>query len=818
MTTGKRKLKVDDLVLRLEKNGETIREEYVSNIEFPFQIGRKTLTGWVIPADDKSASSLHAEVYIKGGRLRIKDLKSRNGIFVMGERVEDVKLEPGMQVNIGHCHLIIERDPRKKDGAGTARPRLEQLTGRDSGKVYELVRPVTPIGSGVGAGGILCASLLVSKHHAEISRKHPDEACWLKDLGSRNGTLVNGVPLKDNERMLRDGDLISFADYEFKFMDSEQIRPHVWKKVAVALLTAAFCLTGYFVWQSIWPSAKSILATELEYERAGQFDAAVALLEKVCDARGGDNYRDEVNKRKANIAIWRETIKQWHEVQRLLPERKWIASSEGLGTLLSRNVERWGWNATSAQKQKKRAAFCKNALDVFLSARTALAGGFIAEEIGRERDSLERHLNRMESVLAMEDWSSLNILDKLHGDMIEQCDAVKAIISDLKGIEAIVDEIKSPEGHDLEEAIGMLLNFESLVQRLERIRSKSLEREKSRAQAASDAKRRYVSSDIVVRKCDTYLPVLRKFIESRMSLENNCDLIVSLKDEGLIEDIPFPSDRDCSILPQFGDIRIALAKANERLLKLHRGTVNDQLNRLAAFNIGNGKLPAQIASLKDMKLMQRVFSCDTLVPSSPPPAATRNIRVGAYDEVLGMEEFAEFLISLDQTVKMPYTDDVSRPEPLISQTLRLYGQLERFEKSCTSVDIRYLARRTPASGNCLEKALSAATELRSARRLLVDVWWNWRCKDIRSRIISKGAALALDGGEKLGEKDVEKLKSVIDEWRREINSLDRMIRENPMCVDEVRPKILAIAIPGLSAGRASRHWNDEAAKMNGGGE
>ncbi len=53
----------------------------------------------------------------------------------------------------------------------------------------------------------------VSRHHAEIWIQEGNYC--LQDLGSTNGTFVNGKRVK--RRKLKNGDLISFAEEEFEF-------------------------------------------------------------------------------------------------------------------------------------------------------------------------------------------------------------------------------------------------------------------------------------------------------------------------------------------------------------------------------------------------------------------------------------------------------------------------------------------------------------------------------------------------------------------------------------------------------------------------
>jgi pSer/pThr/pTyr-binding forkhead associated (FHA) protein len=53
-----------------------------------------------------------------------------------------------------------------------------------------------------------------SGHHARIESQR--DGVWILDLGSTNGTFVNGAPL-DGRRLLREGDVVQIGDTEFRF-------------------------------------------------------------------------------------------------------------------------------------------------------------------------------------------------------------------------------------------------------------------------------------------------------------------------------------------------------------------------------------------------------------------------------------------------------------------------------------------------------------------------------------------------------------------------------------------------------------------------
>ena len=82
---------------------------------------------------------------------------------------------------------------------------------------FELNRESTTIGRRVGAD-IVIDNLAVSGNHAVITRVVDD--CFVKDLGSTNGTSVNGKPIR--EMALRSGDVIGIGKHQLYFVADEQ--------------------------------------------------------------------------------------------------------------------------------------------------------------------------------------------------------------------------------------------------------------------------------------------------------------------------------------------------------------------------------------------------------------------------------------------------------------------------------------------------------------------------------------------------------------------------------------------------------------------
>jgi sigma-B regulation protein RsbU (phosphoserine phosphatase) len=85
--------------------------------------------------------------------------------------------------------------------------------GDIANKEFELAEGESVIGRSPECDVVLDVAA-VSRRHAIVS--FADDQFWVKDLGSRNGTLVNGQRVAD-QLQLRDGDRIVVCDVEFEF-------------------------------------------------------------------------------------------------------------------------------------------------------------------------------------------------------------------------------------------------------------------------------------------------------------------------------------------------------------------------------------------------------------------------------------------------------------------------------------------------------------------------------------------------------------------------------------------------------------------------
>lgn len=188
--------------------------------------------------ESTGVSREHAELYRERGAWRVRDLGSRNGTRVNGEKVDDRALAEGDEIALADDAVVevlrlggkpardagpavaaddeagagSEPAPAKRAG-GTGFLRAEKwrlVPAAEGGESLPLRRPITTFGREPGVGAVI--------EHGSISRVHARadarEGGWLlTDLKSSNGTFVN------DERVLcapvKEGDRVRFGDVEY---------------------------------------------------------------------------------------------------------------------------------------------------------------------------------------------------------------------------------------------------------------------------------------------------------------------------------------------------------------------------------------------------------------------------------------------------------------------------------------------------------------------------------------------------------------------------------------------------------------------------
>ncbi len=98
-------MKLHFIIRTATENSET--SAVISVVGDEIVIGRRN---GALPLDDNHCSKQHFQLYeAPRGRIRIRDLASRNGTFVEGEKIKDIELTVGKQIAVGTTILILEK-------------------------------------------------------------------------------------------------------------------------------------------------------------------------------------------------------------------------------------------------------------------------------------------------------------------------------------------------------------------------------------------------------------------------------------------------------------------------------------------------------------------------------------------------------------------------------------------------------------------------------------------------------------------------------------------------------------------------------------
>lgn len=199
--------------------------------------------GCEIRLPDPSVSHRHASIRQRGSDYVVVDEGSTNGTFVGPVRLSPQAprmVRTGELLRIGRIwlELTIETVPATEDAQLATREIALQLvssalaaqgeaaavkviveTGPDAGRELVLGEPGRAYVIGRGPGlDLTLSDGDASRRHVEVGRRGPH--LWVKDLGSKNGALLDGNPLPANkETIWPRGKLVTVGASELAFED-----------------------------------------------------------------------------------------------------------------------------------------------------------------------------------------------------------------------------------------------------------------------------------------------------------------------------------------------------------------------------------------------------------------------------------------------------------------------------------------------------------------------------------------------------------------------------------------------------------------------
>jgi ABC-type multidrug transport system ATPase subunit/ABC-type multidrug transport system permease subunit len=177
---------------------ETDGEAQLISPDRSYQLGRDPDSDVVLA--DPRVSWHHAVLHTTpDGHWMLDDEGSTNGTYVDGHRVEHLDVRPGTLLRFGDAvdgvwaQIAALPEPTKVNQRPSA---LTVLTGsyRQPTRIAPLPQRVLRIGRG-SDNDLVVDDLVVSRHHAELLADSVAGTYEIVDLGSHNGTFVNGQPV-----------------------------------------------------------------------------------------------------------------------------------------------------------------------------------------------------------------------------------------------------------------------------------------------------------------------------------------------------------------------------------------------------------------------------------------------------------------------------------------------------------------------------------------------------------------------------------------------------------------------------------------------
>lgn len=624
-------------------------------------IGRSHACAMRTPSDDHSVSGTHARIFWKGSSAFIEDTGSRNGVYVNGKRIDKpVKLEVDGIYGIGSCRLVVSRKTRSHSSVDSRCHKLEYMNGDHA---HEIV-PIRPRGDSTGGAftlgldpgnDIVLTDMLVSRRHVAFTVKS-DGSCWLKDLGSRNGTYVNGQKLTGKERYLNDGDKISIAYFDFRFLhkDVKHTRSFLWAKLGV-LAVLGIILSAGFVFKEfiLSPSSGDFRRKSADAAAKEDFSTAFMSVTNAFSARGGetDKMQNEVLLEQLNV--WSKTRAGWFEFKRLAAAGE-IKNGKAILDAIVAEPRNWTWNDTTAKKMHTEAEFADALFTVFYQTLGVLRGGadgtlalpIISERITKTESFLKNNASAIETA----DYLAPAVRH------------IRGFLADLKttknGIESINEAISTIK-------VNVFPDFTSAVKSLTAVaESKNL-------------------SDGVKAHARKLLPVCRKFMETAEFLKNELKGVTALDFDGVFamrNNLPLPTKDECASHSVFSAARDAYVRehdANQSELNL----LAPMIRNLEDAGLSSGQLRSLVESVTSMKTWNDALAFDCFAGRFPEPSRFEPNSV--YDGLCGIEITYDNLRNLPKppgrqtNVRMKFVPKTQKLKAVFNQNKTLISVLDR---------------------------------------------------------------------------------------------------------------------------------------------
>ena len=577
-------------------------------------VGRSHKCALCTPEEDHSVSGRHLRLYWRGKSLYAEDAGSRNGVYCRGARLAKAqKVASGDMFAIGNSIVVCESIEVREKSSAAAHHRLERMNGDDAGKQIEIVpkkgEEAFTIGLDPGCSLVL-PDMLVSRRHAELVEREDGE-CWIRDLGSRNGTYVNGEVLRGKERLLKDNDTITIAYFDLRFLDKGVRHARFFLLLKLFAVAATLCVLGglYVAWVSAGATVEDHIKAARAHASSTDFAAASASLGSARMSRNADRYRAQIDALDTQIDMWRKTWSGWQQAQQLLAGGRFKMAQKVLDPLTSGALDAWVWNGTTAIEEKRNAEFAAKALRWLYDAVDVLDRATDgqpnqqADAIKEKAVPFAKFMEESKKRFAAQ--PSLKRLEQEMSGVFKRMSVVQ------RGFERVDECIAKLDAANPD--------FAKLTEQLDGIvRDKSLH----------SSVRAYA---------DRYKQPCAELAAAKTFIRNEFDDLNAMRFEAVrsrADGLKLPSIELCSRHPQLSDHRHKL-EGHHADAQNYAENLGTMVNGLSAIGVVNGDCGKALTRVLDVQSWNKAltFSCF----DEKPPATRRSEPSGIYDALLGVE-------------------------------------------------------------------------------------------------------------------------------------------------------------------------------------
>ena len=605
-------MSVKVMTLTLKADGKEIASVEMKKGCESLEIGRSHSCRLRTPPDDHSVSGKHAKLSWKGSSLYLEDIGSRNGVYFNGKRIDKaVKVENGALFAIGNCQLSAAADV----GGGAKKAglyhHLEYLNGD---KVRELVEIRSQGGDGFTIGldpscDICLPDMLVSRKHARLNVK-PNGDCWILDEGSRNGTFVNGEKLGNKERLLKDGDKITIAYFDLRFLDRNvsHTRSNIGAKLGVLAVTALVLGAAYVIYTygPQRPTSEDYRKLAVKSAEQEKFDQALSYMDEAYQARNASAEKGQNDNLRNQVKRWKETFDQWMAVKDALAKGATGTARVKLETLTTDGYA-WSWNGGEAKRMNEEAKLARELIRLNTDALDELK---VAREQFADRGKIAARIEAIEKELAASAMATARA--PYLAPTVKTIEGKKA---ELKAILAAIDSVNAA--------------FESIdAMRPDFTEAERTFRNLAEDPAISAGVRSYVKSLLPI--CGEFLKTQEFLAEEKARISDMEFRLVRLDKDKL----PIPDQDTCARHTKLSEARAAFLKLHESY-QMAVSILSPMIRNLEAAKIQNGEKGRLLNFALADATWNQALAFDCFEGSFPMPS--RADPSGMYDELLGIE-------------------------------------------------------------------------------------------------------------------------------------------------------------------------------------